>query len=90
MCHCVKVTSANGVNLQEAVGVPECQPLTGPKLLEQQMQMDVSPTSGLDSWSAGLLRSWAALPHGPRHQLALPPFVAFPPAMIRSRRGEEV
>lgn len=52
------------------------------------MQMSVSPTSGLDSGAAGLLRSWAALPQGPRDQLALPPFVAFPPAMTGSRRGE--
>lgn len=86
MCDSEKLTSANRVNLRVAVCVPECQLLTGTKLLEQQeMQMYVCPTSGLDPWSAGLLRSWVALPQGPRDQLALPPFMAFPPVMIGSR-----
>lgn len=80
MCHSDKLIWANRVNLRVAVCVPECQLLTGPKLLE--MQMYACPTSGLDPWSAGLLRSWAALPQGPRDQLALPPFMAFPPAMM--------
>lgn len=33
MCHCEKLTSANQVNLRKAVCVPECKPLTVPRLL---------------------------------------------------------
>lgn len=38
-------------------------------------------TSCLKSWSTGLLRAGAVLSEKPRDQLALPPFVCFPPGI---------
>lgn len=40
-----------------------------------------SYTSCLKSWSTGLLRTGTVLSQKPRHQLALPPFVGFPPGI---------
>lgn len=42
-------------------------------------------TSRLKSWSTGLLRTGAVLSEKPRDQLALPPFVGFPPGMKQDR-----
>lgn len=38
-------------------------------------------TSGLKSWTAGLLSSRDGLSEEPGHQLTLPPFVGFPPGI---------
>lgn len=43
-------------------------------------------TSCLESWPTRLLRTWTVLSEKPRHQLALPPFMGFPPGMNHDSR----